>query len=56
MNKPEIQSVTITPNPAQAKASLSVVVEVEDKEIVFSSAFYYASKSGEIYTGEDGII
>lgn len=53
-NRPEIQSITITPNPANAKASIKVAVQVADKVITFAKATEYAK---EIYTGQQiGVI
>lgn len=49
MNRPEIQSVTISPNPANAKQSLKVEVQVTDKVITFQKAVEYAK---EIYSGQ----
>lgn len=57
MNRPELQTVSITPNPANARATMTLVIGVEDREIVFSTEYRYAKSSGtEMYTGEDGII
>lgn len=54
MNRPEIQSVTISPNPANTKASVKVSVQVTDKAIVFQTAIEYAP---ELYSGQDiGVI
>ena len=54
MNRPEIQNVTISPNPANTKASLKIAVQVIDKEIVFQKVVEYA---GEIYAGQQiGVI
>lgn len=54
MNRPEIQSVVITPNPANAKASIKVAVQVTDKVITFTKVTEYA---GEIYSGQQiGVI
>ena len=54
MNRPEIQSVTITLNPVNQKQSIKVSVTAVDKEIVFQTAFEYAK---EIYAGEQiGVI
>lgn len=54
MNRPEIKNVTITPNPAKARESLKIAVQVIDKEIVFRKAVEYAK---EIYSGQQiGVI
>ena len=55
MNKPEMQSILITPNPANARTALTVTIDVEDIEIVFSTEYYYAGNN-EIYAGEEGVI
>lgn len=53
-NRPEIQSVTITPNPQNAKASIKVSVQVVDKVITFTKVTEYAK---EIYAGQQiGVI
>lgn len=57
MNRPVLQSVLLSPNPINAKQTLTVTIEVEDKEIVFGTALYYAAASAEIYANEEvGII
>lgn len=54
MNRPEIQSVAITPNPVNAKAALKIAVQVTDKVITFEKAIEYAK---EIYSGQQiGVI
>ncbi len=54
MNRPEIQSVTISPNPANAKASIKVIVQAIDKIITFEKVTEYAK---EIYSGQQiGVI
>lgn len=54
MNRPEIQSVTITPNPVNAKASLKISVQATDKVITFEKVVEYAK---EIYAGQQiGVI
>lgn len=54
MNRPEIQSAAITPNPVNQKQSIKVSVSVIDKEIVFQTVIEYAQ---EIYAGEQiGVI
>lgn len=57
MNRPVLQSVTLSPNPINAKQTLTVTIEAEDKEIVFGTALYYAATPVEIYANEEvGII
>lgn len=57
MNRPELQTVSITPNKANARQAIALVIGVEDRPIVFSTEYKYAKSSGvEIYAGEDGII
>lgn len=57
MNRPVLQSVLLSPNPINAKQTLTLTIEAEDKEIVFGTAFYYAASSAEIYASEEvGII
>lgn len=54
MNRPEIKNVTISPNPANAKTSIKVSIQVEDKAITFNKETIYA---GEIYAGQQiGVI
>ena len=54
MNRPEIQSVAITPNPVSQKQSIQVSITVIDKEIVFQTVVEYMQ---EIYAGEQiGVI
>ncbi len=54
MNRPEIQSVSISPNPANAKASIKIAVQVIDKVITFEKTLEYAK---EIYSGQQiGVI
>ena len=48
-NRPEIQSVTLTPKSAAAKAQIKVSVQVTDKTITFAKVTEYAS---EIYAGQ----
>ena len=55
MNKPELQSVSMSPNPAIARATLTLVIGVDDIEIVFGTELYYAGNN-EIYAGEEGVI
>lgn len=53
-NRPEISSITITPNPASAKSSIKVSVQVTDKVITFQKSVEYAK---EIYSGQQiGVI
>lgn len=57
MNRPVLQSVVLSPNPIKTKQTLTVTIEVEDKEIVCGAAFYYAAAPAEIYGNEEvGII
>lgn len=54
MNRPEIMSITIRPNPVDARTSLKITAEVADKEIVFEKSLEYAK---EIYSGQQiGVI
>ena len=54
MNRPEIQSVVITPNPVNAKTSVKIAVQVADKAITFVKVTEYAR---EIYSGQQiGVI
>lgn len=55
MNRPELTSVSISPNPANAKAALTVTIGVDDIEIIFGTEYYYAGNN-EIYAGEEGVI
>ncbi|MBQ7924901.1 MAG: hypothetical protein IJ335_01240 [Lachnospiraceae bacterium] len=54
MNRPELKACSITPNPANVKATLAIVIEAEDVEIVFGTDYKYAGT--EVYAGEEGII
>lgn len=49
MNRPEIQNVSIVPNPVNAKGSLKVTVQAIDKVITFEKVVEYAK---EIYSGQ----
>ena len=49
MNKGYINSCTITPNPTEQGEKVTIVLDIEDRPIVFEKAVYYA---GEIKTGE----
>ncbi|WP_321028180.1 hypothetical protein [Eisenbergiella tayi] len=49
MNKPYINSCQITPNPVNQKQQISIVLDIEDKPIVFQKVIYY---SGENKAGE----
>lgn len=49
MNKGYIKSCTITPNPVNQKQQISIVLDIEDKPIVFQKVIYY---TGEIKAGE----
>lgn len=54
MNRPEIHSVSISPNPANAKTSIKIAVQVTDKVITFGKTLEYAK---EIYSGQQiGVI
>ena len=53
MNRPELKSVLLSPNPINAKQTLTVTIEAEDKEIVFGTALYYAAANAEIYASEE---
>ncbi len=54
MNRPEIQSIMLTPNPVNAKGTVKIAVQVIDKEIVFKKPVEY---TGEIYAGQQiGVI
>lgn len=54
MNRPVINSVVVSPQSTTTKSAISIIVDVIDKEITFSSTYYYA---GEIRAGEEvGII
>lgn len=50
MNKGYIKSCTITPNPANQKQQLQIVLDIEDKPIVFQKVTYYSGN--EIKAGE----
>lgn len=50
MNKPYINSCQITPNPVNQKQQISIVLDIEDKPIVFQKVTYYAGN--EIKAGE----
>lgn len=55
MNKPKLNSITITPNPAQANQKLTVTIDAEDVEIIFQRSTYYSGQ--EVKAGESvGII
>ena len=57
MNRPELKSCIITPNPTNARATLTVSIGVEDVEIIFGTDYKYAKASDtEVYAGEDGVI
>lgn len=59
MNRPELKSVLLSPNPVNAKATITITIEAEDVEIVFLTAYNYARSSTEteIYANEEvGII
>lgn len=49
MNKGYIKSCTITPNPVNQKQQIQIVLDVEDRPIVFQKVIYY---TGEIKAGE----
>ena len=49
MNKGYINSCTITPNPAEQNQKITIVLDIEDRPIVFEKVVYYA---GEIKAGE----
>ena len=53
MTKPQINSVQILPNPVNTNAAYKISVDVEEIEVIFSSAYYYAKSDGEIVTGEE---
>ena len=50
MNKGYIKSCTITPNPVNQKQQISIVLDIEDKPIVFQKVIYYTGN--EIRSGE----
>lgn len=51
---PKIKSVSITPNPANAKQQVKISMQVEDEMTYFYPTIYYC---GEIYAGEQiGVI
>lgn len=58
MNRPEMKTCSITPNPVGAKATLTLSIGVEDVEIVFGTDYKYAKAAGyeENFAGEEGII
>lgn len=57
MNRPELKAVSISPNPVNTKATISVTIDVEDVLIVFGTDYKYARASSyEAYAGEDGLI
>lgn len=57
MNRPELKGVALSPNPVNAKATISVTIDAEDVVIVFGTDFKYArAASCEVYAGEDGLI
>lgn len=49
MNKPYVDSVVMTPNPAGAKQTVTITLEVNDRTIVFKTPVY---RTGEIKAGE----
>lgn len=49
MNKPYVDSVVISPNPASAKQKVTITLEVNDRAIVFNTPVY---RTGEIRAGE----
>lgn len=53
---PRIQNLQISPNPVGQKKSLTVTVEAEDVDILFSTEFQYAASEPELYSGEEGMI
>lgn len=55
MNKPKLNSITITPNPAQTNQRITIIIDVEDVPIVFQRSNYYSGQ--EVKAGESvGII
>lgn len=48
-NVPEIQSVSIAPNKANAKTSIKISVQVIDREITFNKVIEFST---EIYAGQ----
>ena len=50
MNKGYIKGCTISPNPANQKQQLQIVLEIEDKQIVFEKVTYYSGN--ELKAGE----
>ena len=53
MTKPQINSVQIVPNPVNTNSAYKILVDVEEIEVIFSTAYYYAKSDGEIITGEE---
>lgn len=49
MNKPYLDSCQITPNPVNQKQTITIIMDIDDREIVFEKVVYYA---GEIKAGE----
>lgn len=55
MNKPKLNSITITPNPAQTNQKLTITIDAEDVPIIFQRSTYYSGN--EVKAGESvGII
>lgn len=50
MNKPKLNSITITPNPAETNQKLTIIIDVEDVPIVFQRSTYYSGQ--ELKAGE----
>ena len=53
MTKPQINTVDMLPNPADTNAVLKISVDVDEVEIIFKSAYYYARPDAEVISGEE---
>lgn len=58
MSRPDLQTCVITPQKVNARATFTVVLGVEDVEVIPGTDYKYAGSSGseEIYAGEEGMI
>ncbi len=57
MKRLEINSMFLTPNPANTRETLTISIEAEDVEIIFGTDDKYAKTlDTEVFAGEDGVI
>ena len=54
MNKPKLNSITITPNPAATNQKLTIIIDAEDVPIDFQRSTYYSVQ--ELKSGASVVI